>query len=278
MPKLTSIASLTCWYGKYPWYFPYFLHSCSFNPSIDFYIITDNREKIEDKPQNVKIVFKTLHEIKVLASKKLGFAVSIDYPRKLCDFKPAYGFLFSEIIRKYDFWGFSDLDIVFGSIRTFMTERILKQYDVISSHYNYVTGSFCLFRNKEYINQLFMKSKDYQMVLSNPTHFCFDECNFLFKELEKGASILEINNPIESMTYVVKKEEKESRLKAFFDFVIIEGVPGNIEWENGVLIYKQFFEVMFYHLNQFKTSCSIKKVLQPIPLKYSFTRTKIIDK
>lgn len=30
-----SIAILTCWYGNYPWYFPYFIHSCSYNPILD---------------------------------------------------------------------------------------------------------------------------------------------------------------------------------------------------------------------------------------------------
>ncbi|WP_195760038.1 DUF6625 family protein, partial [Flavobacterium sp. LC2016-23] len=276
--KLTSIASITCWYGSYPWYFPYFLHSCSFNPTVDFFIITDNKTKIPHLPDNVKLVHRTLDEIKTSASEKLGFAVNIDYPYKLCDFKPAYGFFFPEIIEGYDFWGISDIDIVFGSIRTFMTERILKQYDIISSRHDYITGSFCLFRNQEYINQLFMKSKDYQMVFSEPTHFCFEECNFLFKELEKGTSILEINNPIESMTYVVRREEKESRLKVFFDFVVVEGVPGNIEWSNGMLIYKKLYEVMFYHLIQFKISCSKQTVLKPIPLRYNFTKTDIMEK
>lgn len=112
MPKLTSIASITCWYGKFPWYLPYFIHSCSFNPTVDFYIITDNKNKIDNKPQNVKIIYKRLDEIKASAFQKLGFKVNIDYPYKLCDFKPAYGFLFPEIIKDYDFWTQSDLDII----------------------------------------------------------------------------------------------------------------------------------------------------------------------
>lgn len=92
MLKRTTIASIACWYGKYPWYFPYFLHSCSFNPTIDFYIITDNQALPDNKPENVKIIHKTLGEIKLSASQKLGFKVNIDYPYKLCDFKPAYCF------------------------------------------------------------------------------------------------------------------------------------------------------------------------------------------
>ena len=56
MLKLTSIASTIWWYGEPPGYFPYFLHSCSFNPSVDFYIITDNQTQIDDKPDNLKII------------------------------------------------------------------------------------------------------------------------------------------------------------------------------------------------------------------------------
>lgn len=99
------IAILTCWSGPYPWYLPYFIHSCSFNPTIDFYIITDNQQLVYNKPENVTIIFKTLDAIKVKASKKLDFAVNIDYPYKLCEFKPVYGFLFSEIVSGYGFWG-----------------------------------------------------------------------------------------------------------------------------------------------------------------------------
>jgi len=276
MLKLTSIASITCWYGKFPWYFPYFLHSCSFNPTVDFYIITDNKNKIDNKPENVKIIYKTLDELKASASEKLGFSVNIDYPYKLCDFKPAYGFLFPELIEGYDFWGITDLDIVYGSIRNFMTEEVLNNNDVISSRHDYITGSFCLFRNNNYVNQLFMKSKDYKKVFSNSIHYCFDECNFLFEILKTGVSILEISNSIESMTYVVKKEEKDKKLKAFFDFIIVEGLPGNIEWNKGKLIYKEIYEVMFYHLIQFKTACSNRKILKPIPGIYKFTRTSIV--
>ncbi|KAF2335010.1 DUF6625 family protein [Flavobacterium daemonense] len=276
MPKLTSIASITCWYGKFPWYFPYFLHSCSFNPTVDFYIITDNKNKIGNKPDNVKIIYKTLDEIKASASEKLGFKVNIDYPYKLCDFKPAYGFLFPEIIKGYDFWGITDIDIVYGSIRRFMTEEVLNNHDIISSRHDYVTGSFCLFRNNEYINKLFLKSKDYKIVFSNPIHFCFDECNFLFERLKTGISILEIPNQIESMTYVIKKEEKDGKLKAYFDFIIVEGLPGNIEWNRGRLIYKETYEVMFYHLIQFKTICINRKILKPLPQIFKFTKTSIV--
>ncbi len=149
MKQHFSIAILTCWYGPYPWYLPYFIHSCKYNPTIDYILITDNKEPILNKPVNVKIIYKTLDAIKAQASKKLGFTVNIDYPYKLCDYKPAYGFLFPEIIEGYDFWGHGDVDVVYGNIRDFMTNELLNNYDIISSRHEYITGTFCLFRNNK---------------------------------------------------------------------------------------------------------------------------------
>lgn len=271
-----KIAIVTCWFGSYPWYFPYFVHSCSYNTTIDFIIITDNQLPISNKPENVIIVNKTIEEISSIASEKLGFKVNIDYPYKLCDFKPTYGYLFSELLESYDFWGHGDLDVVYGNIRNFMTKELLKNFDIISSRHDYITGTFCLYRNNMEMNKLFMQSKDYKHVLSSSAHFCFDECNFLFQELENGASIFDYPDNIQSMTWVVKKEEKEGKLRPYFDFIILEGATGNIKWEKGKIIYKDRYEAMFYHLIKFKTESKRPKILDPIPDTFYFTPTKIM--
>lgn len=274
--KCYSIAILTCWYGPYPWYFPYFIHSCSFNPTVDFIIITDNKELIRNQPINVKIIHKPIQEIKKIASEKLEFTVNLDYSYKLCDFKPTYGFLFPEIIKGYDFWGHGDIDVVYGDIRNFMTEEILDSYDIINSRHDYIAGTFCLFRNNEQMNTLFMQSKDYKTVFSSSEHFCFDECNFLFTELQKGASIFDYPDKVQSMTWVVKQAEAQGKLKAFFDFIIVEGTPGKIKWDKGKIIYKGIYEAMFYHLIKFKTSCKSPKILDTIPDAFCFTPKQII--
>lgn len=270
-----SIAVLTCWYGDYPWYFPYFIHSCKFNPTVDFIIFTDNEEPIQNKPQNIKIIYKTIEDIKSLAFDKLGFEVNIDYAYKLCDFKPAYGLFFSEFLKDYDFWGHGDIDIVYGNIREFMTDELLESYDVISSRHDYITGSFCLFKNNETINNLFKKSKDYKLVFSSPEHFCFDECNFLFFQLSNGASIFDFPENIQSMTYIVKQAEREGKLKSYFNFIIIEGTPGNIKWDNGKIIFMEQFEAMYYHLIKFKVDCKKKNIFNSIPNTYYFTKNSL---
>lgn len=275
MPKLTSIASITCWYGKFPWYFPYFLHSCSFNPTVDFYIITDNKNKIDNKPENVKIIYKTLDEIKASASEKLGFSVNIDYPYKLCDFKPAYGFLFPEIIESYDFWAQSDLDIIFGDIRLFLTEDFLASYDFISMRHDYTTGCFALYRNNEIMNTFFMKSKDYKLVFSNSKHFCFDECNFAWDPLTFGRSIFEIQTEIVSFTHLVKAAEITKEIRTHFDFIIIEGYTGDVVFENGKIIYKNEYEGLLFHLFWIKKTYSPKIPPKNIPNFYKIGPVKI---
>ena len=77
------------------------------------------------------------------------------------------------------------------------------------------------------------------------------------------------------MTYVVKNAVNQGRLKTFFDFIIIEGATGNIEWEKGKIYYKYMHEAMFYYLIRFKTLCKRRKILNPIPNTFYFTPRKI---
>lgn len=278
MNELTSIAVITCWYGNYPWYFPYFIHSCSFNPTVDFFIITDNLEVIHNKPDNVTIVFKTIEELKSEASLKLGFTVNIDYSYKLCDFKPAYGYLFPEIIQEYDFWAQSDLDIIFGNIREFLTEEMFATYDFISMRHDYTTGCFALYRNNTKMNGFFMKSKDYRLVFSNAKHYCFDECSFAWDDLALGKTIFEIQTEIVSFTHLIKAAEITNDIKAHFDFILMEGNTGEVVFDKGIIIYKNKFEAILYHLFWFKKKYKPKIMPKDIPDVYYISKTNIHHK
>jgi hypothetical protein len=246
--KEKSIAVIICYMGKLPWYFDYFVHSCIYNPTIDVYVITDDTSYPKRLPANVRIIYKTLADISAIATITLEIPVEIKAPYKLCDFKPAYGVLFPDLIKDYDFWGIGDIDVIFGDIRKFITDEVLDSHDVISVRDDYVTGSFSLFRNNERTNNLFKHSKDYKKVFTSNTHYCFDETNFKHKDFETGLHYSDITCDIESMTHVVRRLEEENYLKAYFDFHIIEGDPGHLRWNNGVMMYRNKWEVMMYHL------------------------------
>ena len=172
MKPAYRIAVLVTYFGELPWYFSFFIHSCKFNADIDFYLFCD--QDIKDAlPGNITLVRTSLGEVQQLASDKLQFAASIEFPYKLCDYKPAYGLIFEDHIRDYDFWAQSDIDIIYGNLRNFFSNELLDTIDYASVRHDYATGCFSLFRNNAMINNLFKMSKDHQQVFTTKEYMAF---------------------------------------------------------------------------------------------------------
>lgn len=275
---MKSIAIISCYMGKLPWYFDYFAHTCKYNPTVHFIIITDDKTYRKPVPDNIRLVYMTLGEVNTIATEKLGFQTAITSSYKLCDFKPTYGLLFEDLLKDYDFWGHGDIDIIFGNIRSFITDEMLSVYDLIAVRHDFLTGYFLLFRNDEKMRILFRHSKDHEKVLSREKHCCFDETNFRFGEFETGTHYSKVFSEFESMTHVVKRLAEENKIKAYFDFHVIEGAVGRLTWNEGRLLYKGKFEAILYHLIAFKTVC--KPVIKPgrIPDTFYISPTRIYKK
>lgn len=268
-----KIALIITYFGKFPWYFRYFIHSCRYNLSIDFFIITDNAAPAS-LPPNVYFINRSMEATKQQIEEKLGLKVTIDFPYKLCDFKPAYGLIFSDLIKTYDFWGHGDIDVIYGNIRGFMTDELLQQHDLVAVRHDFLTGYFTLFRNCPKMNELFRHSKDYEKIFESSRHFCFDETNFSFELFAEGIPFNEIHTEVESMTHVVKKLHDQKYINAYFNFHVIEGNPGRLRWDNGILTYRNRFEVMLYHMVRFKTVC-VPSTPAKIPDVFHISPTRI---
>lgn len=257
-----SVIILLSFFGEFPWYFCYFTHSCRYNPTINFCIISDNN-KISNMPKNVSFVIITREQFQSLATEKLGFSTKLIHGYKICDFRPSLGYLFPELIKEYEFWGYGDIDMMYGNLRNFLTPQLLDNYDIFSFRPEYLTGSFTILRNTKKINTLFMQSRDCKTVLSQSEYFNFDECNFIFSPLQDEIPIDEIPCQIESLTHVVRRKEKEQYLRAYFDFNLVEGSAGNVKWNNGKVIYMNQFEAILYHFLKFKDHCKHNTRLIP---------------
>lgn len=159
------------YYGKFNNYFELWLSSCANNSEIDWLIITDiaiqNRHNL---PSNVKVEKMTFEELRRMFERKLKMKICLEKPYKLCDYKPFYGFLFSEYLQGYEFWGYCDCDVIFGHFASFLTSSIYQSYDKI-----FRTGHLSLIRNKDEINRLFLKYDTYKMVLTSPAIYGYDE-------------------------------------------------------------------------------------------------------
>lgn len=229
-----GIAIVIPYFGKKPRYINFFIESCRYNAHIDFLLFTNLKNL--HVPGNVKVIPFSLRQFNELASEKLQLDIKVRHAYKLCDMKPAYGVIFAGYLSAYQFWGHGDIDVLYGRINRFLTNDILEQYDIFSVRKDYVSGSFCVYRNTDFINRLYEKSKDHQLVFQAERNYCFDECNFRFSDLEKGHSILDLRCEIESMSHVIKREELNGTVKLYFDNLIEEDVPEKLYWESGTLI------------------------------------------
>ncbi len=272
---MQSLAVLACYFGKLPWYFNYFIHSCKYNPTIDFFIVTDDVSYTRHLPSNVKIIHSTLSEISLLATLKLNLSVDIKTGYKLCDFKPAYGMIFSQVLSSYDYWAYSDIDVIYGNIREFVSEDLLGIYDLINIRPDWIHGCFAVFKNSDKMNKLFEQSKDYVKVLTSEEHYCFDETNFAHVDFSNGVYFKEIKTQIESMTHVIKRMEERGEIRVFYELYMVEGIIGKLKWERGRLIYFNKYEIILYHLVHFKKNYKPENSYLKIPDRFTISPSRI---
>lgn len=170
---MKSIAYVVPYFGKLPDSFPLWLVSCEMNPTIDWLIFTDDHTEYS-YPKNVKVTYMSFEDMKNKIQKIYSFPVSIDKPYKLVDYKVAYGEIFEEELREYEFWGHCDLDMMWGDIRRFLIDDILEKYNKIGNQ-----GHSTLYKNESIVNNLYRKHIDgivqYEEIFSSNKIYGFDE-------------------------------------------------------------------------------------------------------
>lgn len=127
--------------------------------------------------------------LKTKIQDKFNFKICLDDPYKLCDFKPAYGYIFEEYLREYDLWGFIDIDLILGRIADFIPSETLQEFDIIGCH-----GHFTLFCNNEHVNNFFMtepKSGEvgFDKAFSARHCFHFDESGLIANASQYGLRV-----------------------------------------------------------------------------------------
>lgn len=143
-----KIAVIMTWFGSLPPYFPAWLRSAERNPDIDFLCFCDH--EIQSEAPNIRVFPTTLQATLAAFEKALGRPVRMHSSYKFCDCRPFFGLAYAEYLKGYDFWGYCDIDLVFGRLRDFLTDEWLEKYDRF-----YPYGHLSVFRNCERINHLY---------------------------------------------------------------------------------------------------------------------------
>lgn len=168
-----AICMIIPWFGPWPPWIRPFLESCRWNPTVDWLIFGDARPP-EDVPPNVRIVTTSFQNYRRLIANRLAIEPRWHDAYKLCDLKPALGFIHQLEIAGYDYWGFGDLDVIYGDIRRFMTPAVLS-HDIVSAHAHIVAGHFSLLRNSRKMVDAFMRLPGWRGMLASAEHKSFDE-------------------------------------------------------------------------------------------------------
>ena len=225
-----KIAIITCWMGTYPDYFPLWVKSCEKNPQIDWFLVAD-RKPTQKLPSNIIFYRMSLSEIRARVEKEIKLDGSgLTSPYKLCDFRPAYGFIFKQELQGYTHWGHCDIDLVFGDFNTFLSDELLEKYDKI-----YTKGHLGIYRNTELVNRRCFDLGSvypFSTVLSNPNFYAFDECTGMERIYKKNgyayyqeAPYIDVSVRYKS-SFLLNVAEKNYPKQAFF-------------WEKGK-VYRAF--------------------------------------
>lgn len=155
---MKKIRLIIPYFGKLPKFFPYFLLTAKRNQKIDFLIYTDQNVDQLEILNAENIEFKTLSfdDLRKKVQSKFDFEISLKTPYKLCDYKVAYGFIFEEELKGYDYWGFCDTDVLLGDIYQFLEEHSFFENDY--ARYG-LLGHLQIFKNSQEVNHVFMSGQ-----------------------------------------------------------------------------------------------------------------------
>jgi len=170
------ILIIIVWFGAWPEWIRCFLESCRWNPTVDWLIIGDP-PPLDDMPPNVRLLTTSFADFRNRVSSHLGIAPKWTAAYKVCDLRPCLGQIYAEEIAAYDYWGFGDLDVIYGDIRRFYTPEVLR-HDLISTHETRVSGHLVLLRNTPRINEAFKSIPRWRTLLARAEHTGFDEGHF----------------------------------------------------------------------------------------------------
>lgn len=112
------------------------------------------------------------------ASRALDIPFAPKNPYKLCDVKPAFGYIHEDELRGYDFWAFGDLDLVWGDLRAYFTAERLARKDLFATHARRISGHCCLVRNTREMREAFRLMRDWQPRMTDQKHHALDEGAF----------------------------------------------------------------------------------------------------
>ncbi len=167
-------------FGPLPSWINLTLETFSRNPAFKLLLVTDQPIDRRYTRGNIQVIKSSLPEFSARASQQLGFQVQVKRGYKICDFRPAFGQIFTAELQGYDYWGHIDLDTFWGDMSASLEPAFKTNPDIICGEPNHVGGPFCLYRNQPEVNLLYQSNDRAQEALQREDNVDFDEIGINF--------------------------------------------------------------------------------------------------
>lgn len=171
-----KICMIIPYFGRFPEWFNLYLYSCS-KVNIDFYFFTDCKlpSKIYKNTHFTKLSYKQYCQI---VSEKLNLNFQPDNRYNLVKIRPFIGLIHHDICSKYLFWGYSDIDLIYGNINQYLTDQILSKYNLITTHSTRVAGHFTIIKTKSKYTTICLDIPNWKEKLETEKIIAVDESDF----------------------------------------------------------------------------------------------------
>jgi len=175
------------------------LASMAKNPGVDFlliHVVADEDlgssaadltpYELETIPSNFLVHRYSYSQLSALAAQrlKINVAFSRDWSYKMAEYKPAFGHLFEHLLvhpvsgaPKYKWWGYADLDLVWGNISHFSSLFLSPDiYPIVHSGWRAPRGMAAFFVNLPWTRrELYREDPVYVRLLQNSSYMNLDE-------------------------------------------------------------------------------------------------------
>ncbi|MCF6247155.1 MAG: hypothetical protein L3J69_07315 [Desulfobacula sp.] len=155
-----SCAFLVIYLGKLPDYFDHWAKTCEPNHgNCHFFVYNDHIDVKQKHNKAVTLVPYSFEDLCSDLKETLNIHIHPQNTRIVCDCRVMLYPLRKEkdALDKFDFIGYTDLDVVYGLIAGFLPENPL-QYSMICAHNNRPCGPFTLF-NRNFLNDICRQGK-----------------------------------------------------------------------------------------------------------------------
>lgn len=274
---LPPILLFSAYMGKMSYSFtPLTFESMRWNPQVHFTIINvieDGSNQAdhtlalanEMKIANLEIKVVTMSQLRTRVQERLNITVPFDssWYYKLCDYKPVLAYLFPESFNRpaglepYKFWGYGDLDVVWGNFSRY-AHWFQGDYPFVVSGWFGTTGAAAFYINEPYTINLFMSDPKFVPLLADKSYHNLDEGGTQTNEKDV------VDQGSHAISWMQKKYQADHQLKQNYGKVWqdhcfldqgdsqdwagpVAWVKGNLRVVKGSAVFPPGRELLFYH-------------------------------